>query len=49
MHAAAMPDADRASLADPREVAAQIADLMEKDDAIPSGSRLDLMRVGSAL
>lgn len=47
MHAAAMPEADRASLADPREVAMRIADLMESHEAIPSGSRLDAMRVGS--
>jgi NAD(P)-dependent dehydrogenase (short-subunit alcohol dehydrogenase family) len=42
MHAAAMPEADRSSLADPQEVAARIADLMEKADAISSGSRLDV-------
>lgn len=48
MHAAAMPEADRASLADPREVAVRLADLMEDADAIPSGSRLDVVRVGSA-
>ena len=48
MHAAAMPEADRASLADPREVAVRLADLMEKADASPSGSRLDVAQVGSA-
>jgi NAD(P)-dependent dehydrogenase (short-subunit alcohol dehydrogenase family) len=40
MHAAAMPDADRASLARPESVAAAIADMVE-DDAIPSGARLE--------
>jgi NAD(P)-dependent dehydrogenase (short-subunit alcohol dehydrogenase family) len=48
MHAAAMPEADRASLADPAEVAARIADLAETAERIPSGSRLEIAHVGSA-
>jgi NAD(P)-dependent dehydrogenase (short-subunit alcohol dehydrogenase family) len=48
MHAAAMPEADRASLADPVQVAARIADLMETAEAIPSGSRVELTHLGSA-
>ena len=47
MHAAALPEADRASLADPAEVAARIADLAETAEAIPSGSRLEIAHVGS--
>jgi NAD(P)-dependent dehydrogenase (short-subunit alcohol dehydrogenase family) len=47
MHAAAMPEADRASLADPAEVAARIADLTETAEAIPSGSRVEIAHVGS--
>jgi len=40
MHAAAMPDADRGSLARPEEVARRIAGMIE-DDGIPSGARLE--------
>lgn len=47
MHAAAMPEADRTGLADPADVAARIADLIETAGAIPSGSRLELAHVGS--
>jgi len=47
MHAAAMPEADRTSLADPAEVATRIADLMETAEAIPSGSRVEIAHVGS--
>lgn len=47
MHAAAMPEADRASLADPAEVAARIADLMETADTVPSGTRVELAHLGS--
>jgi NAD(P)-dependent dehydrogenase (short-subunit alcohol dehydrogenase family) len=47
MHEAAMPEADRASLADPAEVAARIADLVETAEAIPSGSRLELRPLAS--
>jgi NAD(P)-dependent dehydrogenase (short-subunit alcohol dehydrogenase family) len=49
MHAAAMPEADRTSLADPAEVAARIADLMETAEAIPSGNRVELTHLGSAV
>ena len=47
MHAAAMPEADRTSLADPAEVATRMADLMETAEAIPSGSRVEIAHVGS--
>ena len=40
MHADAMPDADRSSLADPTEVAARIAAIIAGSDRMPSGSRL---------
>jgi NAD(P)-dependent dehydrogenase (short-subunit alcohol dehydrogenase family) len=38
MHADAMPDADRATLADPRDVAIRIVDLIE-DDRVGGGER----------
>jgi hypothetical protein len=41
MHAQAMPDADRASLARPDEVAERIADLVETD-GIRSGTRIEV-------
>jgi len=40
MHAAAMPDADRASLALPETVAEAISAMLE-DDTVPSGARLE--------
>lgn len=40
MHALAMPDADRAALADPREVARRIADMIESE-SIAGGSRIE--------
>jgi hypothetical protein len=40
MHAAAIPDADRASLARPAEVAARIVDMIEDDARAVSGARL---------
>ena len=40
MHADALPDADRASLARPAEVAAMLARMIA-DDGIPSGARLE--------
>jgi NAD(P)-dependent dehydrogenase (short-subunit alcohol dehydrogenase family) len=41
MHAEAMPDADRASLADPSDIAARIvAMIASEDDRAPTGSRL---------
>jgi NAD(P)-dependent dehydrogenase (short-subunit alcohol dehydrogenase family) len=41
MHAQAMPEADRASLAQPAAVARRIADLVEAAERIPSGTRLE--------
>jgi NAD(P)-dependent dehydrogenase (short-subunit alcohol dehydrogenase family) len=40
MHADAMPDADRATLARPADVAARLLTLIRTADAIPNGSRL---------
>ena len=40
MHAAAMPDADRRSLARPEEVACKLAQMIG-DDTIPNGARLE--------
>ena len=40
MHAAAMPEADRATLQRPHEVAARIVDMIEDDARAKSGSRL---------
>jgi NAD(P)-dependent dehydrogenase (short-subunit alcohol dehydrogenase family) len=42
MHAAAIPDADRASLRDPALVAAVIADWIEAGDATPNGARVEI-------
>jgi NAD(P)-dependent dehydrogenase (short-subunit alcohol dehydrogenase family) len=48
MHAAALPEADRASLAQPREVARRLADFLARSQDVVSGSRLDLSHeVGS--
>jgi NAD(P)-dependent dehydrogenase (short-subunit alcohol dehydrogenase family) len=41
MHAQAMPEADRSTLARPASVARRIADLIASADRLPSGSRLD--------
>lgn len=40
MHAEAMPEADRATLGKPAEVAARIADRIESADPLPSGARV---------
>jgi hypothetical protein len=40
MHAAAIPDADRSSLARPEDVARKVAEMI-RDDTIASGARLD--------
>jgi len=40
MHAAAIPDADRATLSQPAEVAARIVQMIEDDARAPSGARL---------
>jgi NAD(P)-dependent dehydrogenase (short-subunit alcohol dehydrogenase family) len=41
MHAAAMPDADRAALADPQAVAETILSMVRHAEEIPSGARLE--------
>jgi NAD(P)-dependent dehydrogenase (short-subunit alcohol dehydrogenase family) len=41
MHAQAMPEADPASLADPRTIAVRIADLIEAAEGFSSGERLE--------
>ncbi len=40
MHAAAMPDADRSTLARPADVAARIAEIIESAHQVPNGSRV---------
>lgn len=40
MHAAALPDADRSSLADPAAVARRITDMLDDPARAPSGARL---------
>jgi NAD(P)-dependent dehydrogenase (short-subunit alcohol dehydrogenase family) len=47
MHAAAMPDADRTSLADPADVAVRIAGLLETAESIPNGARLEIAHLGA--
>lgn len=42
MHAAALPDADRATLADPRRVAERVRAIVESAETIASGSRLEV-------
>jgi hypothetical protein len=42
MHAAAMPEADRASLARPAEVARRIARMIGEAERIESGARLQV-------
>jgi NAD(P)-dependent dehydrogenase (short-subunit alcohol dehydrogenase family) len=41
MHAEAMPDADRAALADPVEVAERVVGVIRSAEGIPSGTRLE--------
>jgi NAD(P)-dependent dehydrogenase (short-subunit alcohol dehydrogenase family) len=41
MHAAAMPEADRTTLADPAVVADRIVDIVRHADQIPSGARVE--------
>jgi NAD(P)-dependent dehydrogenase (short-subunit alcohol dehydrogenase family) len=41
MHADAMPDADRATLADPRTAASRIVETIRHADAIPTGTRIE--------
>ena len=45
MHAAAMPDADRSSLARPAIVAARLADVMDRAADFENGARIELARV----
>jgi hypothetical protein len=40
MHAAAIPEADRAALQRPAEVAARIVEMIEDEARAPSGARL---------
>jgi NAD(P)-dependent dehydrogenase (short-subunit alcohol dehydrogenase family) len=40
MHAAALPDADRAALADPADVAARLLDLLDDGVGAPTGARV---------
>ena len=40
MHAAAIPDADRATLSQPADVAARIVQMIEDDARAASGARL---------
>ena len=42
MHADAVPDADRASLADPARVAKRLLGVIVSSEAVPSGSRIEL-------
>ena len=44
MHADAMPEADRSSLADPAVVAARLADIVAAADTLASGTRLEVSR-----
>jgi NAD(P)-dependent dehydrogenase (short-subunit alcohol dehydrogenase family) len=48
MHAEAVPGADRAALADPDDMARRIVSLVERAEAIPSGSRIELAGVPEA-
>jgi NAD(P)-dependent dehydrogenase (short-subunit alcohol dehydrogenase family) len=41
MHAQALPDTDRAALADPAHVARRLADLIARGDGVPTGTRLE--------
>jgi NAD(P)-dependent dehydrogenase (short-subunit alcohol dehydrogenase family) len=45
MHAEAMPDADRATLRKPAQVAVRVADLIESAEEIPTGSRVEAARL----
>jgi len=47
MHAEAMPEADRAALRDPAEVAAQIVALVESAESFASGGRVEAARAGA--
>jgi NAD(P)-dependent dehydrogenase (short-subunit alcohol dehydrogenase family) len=45
MHADAMPEANRSTLAKPADVALRIAELIRRAESFPSGSRLEIARV----
>jgi NAD(P)-dependent dehydrogenase (short-subunit alcohol dehydrogenase family) len=44
MHADALPDADRATLADPNEVAERVVRLIERAERVANGARLEAVR-----
>lgn len=48
MHADAIPDADPATLADPADIAARIAAMIDRIDTLPSGARLEALRFDAA-
>ena len=48
MHADAIPEADRSKLADPKDVAIRIADLIGDAEALPGGARLELAALPGA-
>jgi NAD(P)-dependent dehydrogenase (short-subunit alcohol dehydrogenase family) len=48
MHAEAVPDADRAALAAPDEMARRIVSLVERAETLPSGARIELARAAEA-
>ncbi len=47
MHADALPDADPATLADPKDVAEIIVQMIENENRAPNGSRLEVVRWGA--
>jgi NAD(P)-dependent dehydrogenase (short-subunit alcohol dehydrogenase family) len=49
MHAEAMPEADRTTLADPAVVAERILDMIRSAEQIPSGARLEAASWRAAL
>jgi hypothetical protein len=42
MHADAIPDADPATLADPRDVARRIVAMIAQADSLPTGARVEV-------
>ena len=48
MHADAMREADRSTLANPNDVAVRIAALIEQAEAFPNGARLELAGLPAA-
>lgn len=48
MHADAIPDADRATLSRPDDVAVRLLGLLERAENVPSGSRLEAARLEAA-